>query len=80
MRLYTLHDPEENHLICTFDGSQRRSACAGDEGGPLVYNDRLLGIFTGWLPSTLPNIFIHFNSQIMHNLVNLHMNEVRVVR
>ena len=66
------------HQICTFDRSNRRSACSGDEGGPLVYNNRLLGIllFTGWRPWTHPDIFFHFNDPRIHRLISSHMNEL----
>ncbi|XP_033227067.1 chymotrypsin-1-like [Belonocnema kinseyi] len=30
--------------ICTLDASGRRATCIGDEGGPLVYNKRLIGV------------------------------------
>ena len=30
--------------ICTLDLSRRRGTCLGDEGGPLVYDNRLLGV------------------------------------
>ena len=70
---------EENHKICTYDATGRRSACGGDEGGPLVYQDRLLGIllFTGWFSWGHPNIFLNFNSLEMHEVINFHMNGLR---
>ena len=78
IRLCPGHNLDENHNICTFDTTGRRSACAGDEGGPLVFDDRLLGIFTGWLPRGYPNIFINFNNVNMHNLV--HLVHIRALR
>ena len=81
-RLYDGHGPDEDHNICTFDESRRRAACEGDEGGPLVYDNRLLGIlfFTGWISWEHPNIFINFNRLEMHNMVNFNMNALRDVQ
>ena len=78
-RLYDGRGPNENLHICTFDTSGRRAACEGDEGGPLVYENRLLGIllFTRWASWEHPNLFLNFNNLIIHNMVNLHVNAVR---
>ena len=78
-RLYEGRGPREINNICTFDASHRRAACSGDEGGPLVYQNRLLGIlvFTGWIPWTHPDVFINFNHPDIHNAVNFHMNVLR---
>ena len=69
----------ENHHICTFDASRRRAACNGDDGGPLVYEGRLLGIliYRPWNPWESPDIFVNFNSPNMHNIVDFHINFVR---
>ena len=66
--------------ICTFDRRHKRTACMGDEGGPLVYNDRLLGIFLsgGWPAWVQPDIFFNFNNINIHHMVNLQMNALRV--
>ena len=76
-----LHAHVPDDQICTFDISRRRSACRGDEGGPLVYEERLLGmlISAGWLDWTHPDIFFNFNNNEIHELVNFHINEVRGV-
>ena len=68
-----------NDQICTFDSSRRRAACLGDEGGPLMYNDRLLGllILRGYPTWEYPDTFFNFNSLHAHDLVNLHTNIVR---
>ena len=81
IRFYRGRVPNQNNHICTFDESRRRAACSGDEGGPLVYDDRLLGILllTGWEPWSHPNVFFQFNNIIIHNMVNFHMNVVRSV-
>ena len=73
--------PVPNNYICTFDRSRRRAACFGDSGGPLVYQDRLLGIMRlrGILPWRQPDIFFNFNNVNIHNMVNLHIDEVRRV-
>ena len=65
--------------ICTYDRSRRRSPCLGDEGGPLVYHDRLLGILLyrerpAW---EYPDMFFNFNTPNTHQLVNFHVNELR---
>ena len=75
------HGPNENHNICTFDGSRRRAACSGDEGGPLVYDKRLLGILIVRSLNTwkTPDIFVNFNSFNLHDSVNFHMNVARRV-
>ena len=72
-------DPVPNDHICTFDTSRRRAACIGDEGGPLVYEGRLLGIlnFSGWRPWTYPDVFLSFNNHNMHIRVNFHLNIMR---
>ena len=74
-------NPDENHNICTFDTSGRRAACEGDEGGPLVYEDRLLGILLSTSQPTFeyPNIFFNMNSLDVHNVINIHMNALRAV-
>ena len=76
-----LHRPVPNDQICTFDISRRRAACIGDAGGPLVYEDRLLGIlrFRGVLPWQQPDIFFNFNNLNTHNMVNFHIDVVRGV-
>ena len=65
--------------ICTLDRSRRRSPCLGDEGGPLVYDDRLLGIllFRGWPTWIKPDIFVNFNNPIIHQSMNFHLNVLR---
>ena len=75
------HGPMLNNKICTFDTSRRRAACTGDNGGPLVYEGRLLGIllFTGWQLWIQPDVFFNFNNPDTHNLVNFHINIVRGV-
>ena len=80
-RLYDGRGPNENHSICTFDISRRRATCKGDEGGPLVYDDRLLGILIvkGWFSWEAPDVFVNFNSLNIHNNVNFHINVVRGV-
>ena len=80
-RLRNWHVAAGNHKICTFDISRRRTACEGDEVGPLVYDDRLLGILlhTGRLPWTGPDVFLDFNNFIIHDLVDFHIHEVRGV-
>ena len=77
--LYGGRGPNPNFHICTFDGRRTRAACRGDEGGPLVYENRLLGIllFTGWQTWTHPDVFVNFNNLDIHNSVNFHMNVVR---
>ena len=78
-QLYEGHGPNPNHNICTFDASRRRAACVGDEGGPLVFDNRLLGIliYVGWLPWTHPDVFLSFNNLDIHNMVHFHINVVR---
>ena len=68
-----------DHNICTFDPTRRRATCNGDEGGPLVYENRLLGIliYRGWYPWESPDIFVNFNNPDIHQSVNFHMNVVR---
>ena len=67
--------------ICTYDASRRRAPCLGDEGGPLVYDDRLLGmlLFRGWPSWIHPDIFLNFNDPNMHHMVNFHLNVLRGV-
>ena len=71
--------PIPNAQICTLDTSRRRAACLGDEGGPLVYRNRLLGIllYRGSPTWIYPDVFYSFNSFNAHNLVNLHIHLVR---
>ena len=78
-RLRNWHGAGGNHKICTFDISRRRTACEGDEGGPLVYDDRLLGILlhTERLPWIGPDVFLDFNNFIIHDVVDFHIHEVR---
>ena len=73
------HVPEEE--ICTLDTSRRRSTCKGDQGGPLVYENRLLGmlIYSGWLNWSYPDVFVNFNNHNIRNMINFHMNQVRGV-
>ena len=75
-----LNDIEE-HNICTFDASRRRAACNGDEGGPLVYETRLLGIlvYRGWSIWDVPDVFVNFNNPVIHHIVNYRMNVLRGV-
>ena len=67
--------------ICTFDSTLRRSPCLGDEGGPLVYDDKLLGILDhiGWPVWDRPSIFVSFNNLEMHNWVNVNKNRLRAI-
>ena len=60
----------ERH-ICTLDLSRRRSTCLGDAGGPLVYNNRLLGVlmYTGNELHGSPDIFININDPDQHEWV-----------
>ena len=53
--------------ICTLDLSRRRGTCLGDEGGPLVYNNRLLGVllYPGEDLGVIPDIFINLNEPIL---------------
>ena len=71
--------PIPNDEICTFDASRRRAACKGDIGGPLVYQDRLLGLlrFTVERPWTHPDVFFNLNDNEIHQMVDIHMNIVR---
>ena len=73
------HGVLPNDQICTLDISRRRAACLGDEGGPLVYNDRLLGILAirGYPTWVYPDTFFGFNSIEAHNSVTLHVNRAR---
>ena len=50
--------------ICTLDLSRRRGTCLGDEGGPLVYDNRLLGVllYAGILIGDNSDIFININN------------------
>ena len=70
-----------NDEICTLDTSRRRAACKGDEGGPLVYENRLLGIlrFIAFRPWTQPDVFFNFNNPNTHIIVHSHVNAVRGV-
>ena len=78
-RLHAWHGADGDQKFCTFDASRRRAACKGDEGGPLVYDDRLLGIllYTAWMPWTQPDVFFDFNNLNIHNMVDFHMNIIR---
>ena len=80
-RFYNWHGADGDHKFCTFDVSRRRAACEDDEGGPLVYDDQLLGILlhTGWMSWTHPDVFFDFNNFNIHNMVNFHMDVVRGV-
>ena len=69
--------PLANIRICTHDRSRRRLPCLGDEGGPLVYADRLLGILLYRGGPAWPDVFVSFNSPNTHHLVNFLMNELR---
>ena len=71
--------PLPEQQFCTLDTSRRRSPCLGDEGGPLVYDNRLLGIllFRGRPTWVYPDIFINFNNLNIHDMVNFHMNALR---
>ena len=72
-------DPIPNDEICTFDRSRRRAACKGDTGGPLVYQNRLLGLlrFRAFRPWTHPDVFFNFNNHEIHQIVDMHMNTLR---
>ena len=74
-------EPLLDRQLCTFDRSRRRSPCDGDEGGPLVYDDRLLGIliFRGWPVWEHPDIFVNFNNLQVQHMVHIHMNILRGV-
>ena len=76
---YGGHLPDQQ--LCTLDRSQRRAPCLGDEGGPLVYGNRLLGIllFRGFPVFEHPDIFFNFNEPHIHEVVNIHMNILRGV-
>ena len=52
-----------NRQICTLDRTKRRATCIGDEGGPLVYNDRLLGTM-----SYLRGVHVGENADVFVNL------------
>ena len=73
------HGPMQNQIICTLDESKRRAGCLGDEGGPLVFENRLLGIllFRGRPAWQNPDIFFNFNNLNIHNWVNFHINILR---
>ena len=57
------HGQLTGRYICTLDLSRRRGTCLGDQGGPLVYNDRLLGVllYQGVTVGANPDIFININ-------------------
>ena len=57
------HYPISERNLCTLDLSKRRGTCLGDEGGPLVYDNRLLGVllYTGDELGENPDIFININ-------------------
>ena len=57
------HPPITDRNICTLDLSRRRSTCLGDQGGPLVYHDRLLGVLLYPADNIRenPDIFININ-------------------
>ena len=65
--------------ICTLDTSRRRRPCLGDEGGPLVYNDRLLGIllYRGSPVWEYPDLFVNFNNPSFHQRIDNHINALR---
>ena len=75
--LYPAFLPDQH--ICTLDKSRRRAPCVGDEGGPLVYDDHLLGMLLhrGFPTWNFPDIFFNFNNIHIHHLVSFHMNVLR---
>ena len=60
---FPFHPHMTNRNICTLDLSRRRGTCLGDQGGPLVYHDQLLGVLLnpGDDLSENPDIFININ-------------------
>ena len=52
--------------ICTLDLSRRRGTCLGDQGGPLVYDNRLLGVlvYPGEDLGVTPDLFININEPV----------------
>ena len=70
----------DDRNICTLDLTRRRSTCLGDQGGPLVYDDRLLGVLLhpGDDISQNPDIFIKINEPNQHQWVIEQRNQLRV--
>ena len=73
---YLPHITDRN--ICTLDHSRRRGTCLGDQGGPLVYNDRLLGVLLaeGEDLGEDPDIFINLQEHRQHAWVIAMRNQL----
>ena len=68
-----------NRRICTLDKTKRRGTCAGDDGGPLVYSNRLVGVllFRGSKIGDNPDIFVNLNHPELNHWVIENMNVLR---
>ena len=66
---YHAHLDDRN--MCTLDLSRRRGACLGDQGGPLVYNNRLIGVLlhAGMNVGINPDIYININEPTINEWV-----------
>ena len=65
--------------LCTLDETRRRATSFGDQGGPLVYDRRLLGVllYRSMEIGVRPDIFINLNLQNPHQWINAVLNHLR---
>ena len=71
--------PHIFRYICTFDRTGRRATSVGDQGGPLVYRHRLLGVL---IQSSLnigvyPDVFINLNQLVQQQWIIGTMHHLR---
>ena len=70
--IYRQRFPIAEEDICTLDTSKRRGTCIGDLGGPLVYDNRLLGMMSvirGINFGEDPDVFTCLNHLDIHQWV-----------
>ena len=64
--------------ICTLDRTRRRGACDGDQGGPLIYHNQLVGIlhYPGKELGVTPDRFINVNEHDQRQFIILMRNSL----
>ena len=65
--------------LCTLDRTKRRATSLGDQGGPLVYNRRLLGVLLhrSMEIGVQPDVFINLNLENHQQWVTERLNHLR---
>ena len=77
---YNGHAHITDESICTLDRTKRRATCFGDTGGPLVYDNQLLGVMTfmrGVKIGIHADVFVKLCSPEIVHWINTKINEIR---